>query len=70
MALLNVGLVIARTMWNYDFRLAPGDLGRVGEGSRSAPSEGRRRVNEFQLQSTITSMSDGPYLIFRRRLRG
>lgn len=67
MALLNISLVIAHAVWLYDFRLANGDLGRVGEGSPTAP-EGRQRVNEFQLQATITSMSEGPYLVFRDKL--
>lgn len=67
MALLNVSLVIARTIWLYDFRKADGELGHVGEGSASA-SRGRQRVNEFQLQATITSMGKGPYLVFRSRL--
>lgn len=67
MALLNVSLVIARAIWLYDFRKADGKLGRVGEGSPTAP-KGRQRVNEFQLQATITSMSEGPYLVFQDRL--
>lgn len=66
MALLNVSLIIARTLWQYDFRTADGELGRIGEGSPTAP-KGRQRVNEFQLMATITSMSDGPYLVFHDR---
>lgn len=67
MALLNVSLAIARTIWLYDFRKADGKLGSVGEGSPTAPV-GRQRVNEYQLQATITSMGDGPYLVFQDRL--
>lgn len=67
MALLNVSLIIARTIWLYDFRTADGGLGRIGEGSPNAP-RGRQRVNEFQLNATITSMSEGPYLVFQDRL--
>ena len=69
MALLNVGHLLARTLWQYDFRTADGEMGRVGEGSARA-SEGRRRVDEFQLRATITSMSEGPYLVFRSRPMG
>ena len=69
MALLNVALIIGHTIWRYDFCKAEGELGRVGEGSPSA-SEGRQRVIEYQLHATVTSMSDGPYLIFRDRLDG
>ena len=67
MALLNVSLIIARAVWLYDFRKADGEVGRARGGSPTVP-KGRRRVNEFQLQATTTSMSEGPYLVFRDRL--
>ena len=66
MALQNIGLILARTLWQYNFRHADGDLGRGCDGCPGEPA-GKQRVDEFQLEATITSMSDGPYLVFHDR---
>ena len=68
MALLNINLVIVRANWLYGVRQADGDLGRVGEGSPRAP-KGKQRVNKFQPRVNITSMSEGPYLVFQDQFR-
>ncbi|KAI0415028.1 cytochrome P450 [Xylaria grammica] len=62
MAYLETGLVMAKTIWLFDFEIAPGKLGTVGEG---VPGRGERgRQGEFQLYDTFGSRHDGPYLVF------
>ncbi|KAI5917345.1 cytochrome P450 [Camillea tinctor] len=66
MAFLETSLVIAKTLWYFDFEAAPGDLGKVGEG-HSSMGLGRERREEFQLFDTFSAMHEGPYLIFKPR---
>lgn len=66
MAYLEAGIVIASTLWYFDFETAPGPAGAVGEGSPSNRA-GRQRVGEFQLYDGFSSSHDGPNLIFRPR---
>lgn len=56
---------LARVMWLFDMRLAPGQEG-VGAGN-SGNELGRRREGEYQLKDTFTSMKDGPVVQFRAR---
>ncbi|KAI9874884.1 MAG: hypothetical protein M1830_009181 [Pleopsidium flavum] len=65
MALLELSLAIARTLFVYDFRQAEGGLGRVGEGG-SEKGDLRGRVDEFQLYANVTSYCEGPWIIFRK----
>jgi cytochrome P450 len=69
MAYLEASLVVAKTIWLFDFELAPGKVGQLGEGSGS-PGIGhlRGRRDEFQLYDTFGSRHDGPNLIFRPRV--
>lgn len=67
MAYLEIGLVMAKTMWHFDFEMAPGSLGDVGSGEDGAWG-GRGRSAEFQLYDIITSRHDGPYLRFTPRV--
>ena len=55
---------LARTVWMYEFRKVEGM--RAGEGFAGA-EEGRRRVGEYQLKDSFTSMKDGPWVEFRER---
>ena len=64
MAYMELMTVLARTLFIYDMRLAPGTT--LGEG-RPHFEWGRHRPNEFQLKDTFTSMKDGPLVEFRRR---
>lgn len=64
-AMMEMSLTVARVMWSMDFRLSDKDLGRVGEG-RLGTSDGRHRVQEFQLYSHLTSYAPGPMLQFRK----
>lgn len=59
-------MVIAKTLWYFDFEPAPGKLGEVGAG-KTEGSLGRTRPDEFQLEDIFTSSHDGPYLMFRPR---
>ncbi|KAK5629094.1 hypothetical protein RRF57_004809 [Xylaria bambusicola] len=66
MAYLEASLVIAKTLWRFDFTLAPGRKGQVGMGV-AGKGTGRSRPKEFQLYDTSGSRHDGPNLIFRER---
>ncbi|XXG96158.1 hypothetical protein Hte_002437 [Hypoxylon texense] len=63
MAYLESSLIIAKTLWYFDFERAPGRLGDVGVAT-PARSDG---VEEFRLYNTFTSVHDGPNLIFHPR---
>ncbi|KAF2997467.1 hypothetical protein E8E14_002724 [Neopestalotiopsis sp. 37M] len=66
MAYLESSLAVAKTLWYFDFEVAPGDLGRVGGGTPGAKN-GRDRPGEFQIFDVFTASHDGPYLTFRAR---
>ncbi|KAF4627990.1 hypothetical protein G7Y89_g10160 [Cudoniella acicularis] len=66
MAYLESSLVLAKTLWFFDFEVAEGELGKVGAG-KVGLGEGRERRGEFQLEDTFGSIHDGPYLTFRTR---
>ncbi|KAI0170438.1 cytochrome P450 [Pestalotiopsis sp. NC0098] len=66
MAYLETSLLLAKTLWYFDFERCEGSLGDVGGGKEGAPG-GRGRVDEFQLYDVITSRHDGPWLSFTPR---
>ncbi|KAI0476348.1 cytochrome P450 [Xylariaceae sp. FL0804] len=66
MAYLEASLVVARTLWYFDFEVAPGDAGKAGAGGRGR-GRGRGRVDEYQLYDVFISAHDGPNLVFRAR---
>lgn len=61
MAYLEISLVVAKTMWYFDFEKAPGPLGEIGQG-------GNGRANVFNLVDMFNAHHDGPYLVFKRRV--
>ncbi|KAL9117878.1 MAG: hypothetical protein Q9187_005578 [Circinaria calcarea] len=65
-ALLEISLTLARVVFDFDFRLADGGRGHIGEGTPGLGS-GRHRADEFQLWAHVTASSKGPELQFRRR---
>lgn len=67
MAYLEISLVVAKTLFSFDFKRAPGSLGDVGGGKPGA-TNGRVRPNEYQIHDIFTSRHDGPYLVFRPRV--
>ncbi|KAL8732942.1 MAG: hypothetical protein Q9181_003764 [Wetmoreana brouardii] len=62
LAILELSLVIARTLYRMDVRLAPGYS--VGEGSPKL-GWGRRDPNQFQLGDAYVAIRHGPMLQFR-----
>ncbi|KAI8274564.1 Cytochrome P450 monooxygenase apf7 [Colletotrichum sp. SAR11_57] len=66
LAYAEMSTTIARTLFLYDMRKAVGVVDPA-EG-RADLEEGRRRVSEFQLFDTFTSMKDGPLVEFRARV--
>lgn len=66
LALLQISLTLARVLFDFDFRLAEGELAHVGEGTPGVIN-GRHRVSEFQLSAHVTASSKGPQLQFRAR---
>ncbi|KAK8066259.1 hypothetical protein PG997_013006 [Apiospora hydei] len=57
---------LARTLYLYDIRKAPGVVD-PGEGN-PRNEYGRHRVQEFQLIDQFTSLKDGPIIEFRKRV--
>ncbi|KAI0453471.1 cytochrome P450 [Xylaria acuta] len=66
LAYMESSLVLAKTLWYFDFESAPGKLGEVGGGNPDGPP-GRSRLDEYQLGDIFTASHDGPYLMFRPR---
>lgn len=73
LALTEIQFIMARCIWRYDFRAAPGPNRQVGAGSQPRPgdqrAQGRYNPDEFQLLDRITSLKDGPVIQFRQRRR-
>lgn len=59
-----VMMALARVVYLYDFRLAPGTT--AGEGSPDL-GPGRENREVYQLKDAFTSFKDGPYVQFRER---
>lgn len=68
MAYQEASLVLAKTLWYFDFSFAAGDLGKLGAGNAKLGT-GRERENEYQLYDIVTATHDGPNLIFVPRVR-
>ncbi|KAI5923348.1 cytochrome P450 [Camillea tinctor] len=66
MAYLETSLIIAKTLWYFNFESAPGKLGEVG-GGIPRRRDGRARPDEYQLYDVIAGQHDGPYLVFKPR---
>ncbi|RYP07931.1 hypothetical protein DL764_002202 [Monosporascus ibericus] len=66
MAYLESSLVVAKSLWYFDFKLAPGQLGEVGGGAPGR-TDSRGRRDEYQLYDVIAGEHDGPYLVFTPR---
>ncbi|KAI1074067.1 cytochrome P450 [Whalleya microplaca] len=67
MAYLESSLVVAKTLWYFDFHRASGKLGRLG-GGNPGRTDGRDRPDEYQLYDIISGAHDGPFLVFKPRV--
>ncbi|KAK8034001.1 hypothetical protein PG993_008996 [Apiospora rasikravindrae] len=66
MAYMETSLVIAKTLWYFNFKIAGGEIGRSGEGI-AGKTDGRGRVDEFQIWDSFGSTHLGPNLVFEPR---
>ncbi|KAK6082458.1 cytochrome P450 3A31 [Seiridium cupressi] len=66
MAYFESSLMLAKTIWYFDFDATAGELGKIGEGTPNT-RDGRDKVDEFQIYDIFTARHDGPYLSFRPR---
>ncbi|KAI1322518.1 cytochrome P450 [Xylariaceae sp. FL0255] len=64
MAYLESSLVVAKTLWYFDFSKVPGDTTGAGSPGRS---DGRDHQEEFQICDTFNASHDGPNLLFTPR---
>ncbi|KAH7304314.1 cytochrome P450 [Stachybotrys elegans] len=62
MAYLEMSLLVAKTLYCFDFAEVPGPLGQVGTWK-----DKKFRASEFQTFDALTSRHDGPYLQFTSR---
>lgn len=63
MAYHEISLVIAKTLWYFDFHRAPGEAGRLGEGVPGS-TDGRHLKGEYQLYDLSVADHHGPLLQF------
>ncbi|KAI0966681.1 cytochrome P450 [Xylaria arbuscula] len=68
MAYLEASLILARTLWQFDFVQAPDDTGIAGESTYWKLRGKEDRVNEYQINDIFGAAHEGPYLIFKSRL--
>jgi cytochrome P450 len=64
LAYVELTVTIARVLFPYDLRLAPGST--LGAGNKDL-EVGRRRASEYQIEDRFASTKDGPNLQFRAR---
>lgn len=66
MAYLEMSLTIAKTMWYFDFDVAPGPDGKLGAGT-AGRKDGRHRPEEYQVYDGVIVSHYGPSLVFKPR---
>ncbi|KAF2811147.1 cytochrome P450 [Mytilinidion resinicola] len=66
LAVMELHSILANLLFFFDFRVAEGDVGAIGEGKKDA-EWGRHREGEYQLYDHLTAMKYGPFLQFRKR---
>ncbi len=64
LAYQEMGIALARMIWLFEMRLAPGE--GMG-GGRAGMGEGRGRRDEFQLWDRFVGTHEGPLVQFRPR---
>ncbi|KAI0206084.1 cytochrome P450 [Astrocystis sublimbata] len=66
LAYLETSMVVAKTLWYFDFERVSGRLGQLGTRSMRLPGRGES-VEEFEMFDTLTATHNGPYLVFQPR---
>ncbi|KAI1171060.1 cytochrome P450 [Nemania sp. FL0916] len=69
MAYLEASLVIAKTLWYFDFEVAPGKLGDIGSSKPPGTRHITAESQEYRLQDIVVSSHQGPYLQFHLRTK-
>lgn len=64
LALLELMIIVARTLYQMDVRMPPGNT--LGEGAPQL-GWGRRNRNQFQLKDAYVTLRDGPMVQFKKR---
>jgi cytochrome P450 len=64
MAMIQICIIVARTLWRYDVKNAEGQ--RVGEGKPEL-GWGRSNRNHFQFRDAYIGLREGPIVQFRKR---
>ncbi|KAI3324201.1 cytochrome P450 [Xylariaceae sp. AK1471] len=67
MAYLEASLIVAKTLWHFDFEQAPMEAGRLGEFTYWQSSRKEERVKEYQTYDIFGTAHDGPCLVFTPR---
>ncbi|KAI1425931.1 cytochrome P450 [Xylaria sp. FL1777] len=67
MAYLEASLILAKTLWHFDFLQAPNNTGTVGESTYWKAKGKEDRVDEYQIHDIFGAAHNGPHLIFRPR---
>jgi cytochrome P450 len=68
MAYLESSLVLAMTLWYFDFKMATGKTGNgAGSGVESSERQGKGGEGEFQIYDLFAASHDGPMLVFHPR---
>lgn len=64
-AYLEISIVIAKSLWHFDFKCATGSLGN-GRGSTNVPKSLANITKEaqFSMRDRYTASHDGPHLVF------
>lgn len=70
MAYLEASLILAKTIWHFDFLQAPGEEGRLGESTYWELRGEEEKAREYQTYDIFGAAHDGPCLIFRPRVGG
>jgi len=65
LAVMELMRIMAGVIYHFDWRIADGKAGRLGEGALGN-EWGRHRQGEFQLYDHLTAARKGPVLQFRR----
>ncbi|KAI4860672.1 cytochrome P450 [Hypoxylon rubiginosum] len=67
MAYQEASLIVAKTLWYFDFEKAQGSAGKLGEVRTKDAGSRQERAGEYQIYDVFGAAHDGPCLSFRPR---